>query len=207
MIPYADEPWNEIIPGLYMGGHEYHEDGSVDLRHAKVTPEHPFTVVYSIRLRDDRLANEAAVYNYGPPEGTEHHLLFMPDAMLNNHQRELLRVAADRIVGNLRAGDTVLVRCRAGYNRSGLLVALVMLRRGWTWTEAVAHIKRRRSPYALGNEHFRRYLAREEQTLADEQERKADELAEHVAWVDGGDDDVRVVAFVPAPDDGDHNAW
>ncbi len=59
------------------------------------------------------------------------------------------------------AGDRVLVRCQAGLNRSGLVTALVLVSAGWDPAEAIRHIRARRSPHALFNHHFVRWLVTE----------------------------------------------
>jgi protein-tyrosine phosphatase len=58
----------------------------------------------------------------------------------------------------LDAGRRVLVRCYHGYNRSGLVVAHALIRRGRTAEEAIRLIRARRSPWALHNELFTEYL-------------------------------------------------
>ncbi|MFI7179456.1 MULTISPECIES: protein-tyrosine phosphatase family protein [Streptomyces] len=58
----------------------------------------------------------------------------------------------------LDSGLTTLVRCHSGYNRSGLVVARCLVDRGLTPDEAVARVRRGRSPWALHNEAFTSYL-------------------------------------------------
>lgn len=58
----------------------------------------------------------------------------------------------------IRLGRGVIVHCRAGRNRSGLLSALVVREvTGCTGEEALAHVQRAR-PNALANPHFCAYL-------------------------------------------------
>jgi protein-tyrosine phosphatase len=57
-----------------------------------------------------------------------------------------------------RGGDRVLIRCQAGLNRSGLVTALVLMRDGYDATEAISLIRERRSPWALCNDDFVRWL-------------------------------------------------
>ncbi|WP_410634619.1 hypothetical protein [Amycolatopsis sp. cmx-4-83] len=60
---------------------------------------------------------------HGPPPGVEHHLAEMPDGPLSEAQiagaERFAVLAADAV----RAGRSTLVRCHAGLNRSGLVVA------------------------------------------------------------------------------------
>jgi len=51
-----------------------------------------------------------------------------------------------------------LVRCAAGWNRSGLVTALVLMKNGYKPEEAINLIRDRKSPHALCNADFVRYL-------------------------------------------------
>jgi protein-tyrosine phosphatase len=66
----------------------------------------------------------------------------------------LAQAASDALDG----GREVLVRCYHGYNRSGLVVAHALVRRGHSSEEAIRLIRSRRSPWALHNELFVDYL-------------------------------------------------
>ena len=56
-------------------------------------------------------------------------------------------------------GQTVLVHCEAGHNRSGLVTALYLIRyRGWAPHAAIDLIREKRGPNALWNGSFVRYL-------------------------------------------------
>ncbi|HEY7821189.1 MAG TPA: dual specificity protein phosphatase family protein, partial [Acidimicrobiia bacterium] len=56
---------------------------------------------------------------------------------------------------------TVLIRCQAGVNRSGLVSALVLMLDGYRAEEAIALLRQRRSPVVLSNRHFERWLLTE----------------------------------------------
>ena len=53
---------------------------------------------------------------------------------------------------------TVLVRCWMGLNRSGLVVALVLMRLGYSAADAIDLIRTQRSRFALCNPLFVQYL-------------------------------------------------
>ena len=53
-----------------------------------------------------------------------------------------------------KAGKQVLVRCQAGLNRSGLVMALVLIREGYTADDAIDLIRMRRGSAALCNHQF-----------------------------------------------------
>jgi protein-tyrosine phosphatase len=55
-------------------------------------------------------------------------------------------------------GRRVLIRCQAGWNRSGLITALVLIREGYSARDAIDMQRKRRSEWVLCNEHFERWL-------------------------------------------------
>ncbi|WP_439385219.1 protein-tyrosine phosphatase family protein [Amycolatopsis lexingtonensis] len=61
----------------------------------------------------------------------------------------------------VRAGRKTLVRCHAGYNRSGLVVTRTLVELGLGVTEAIALVRARHSPWVLHNDLFVRYLGNE----------------------------------------------
>lgn len=148
-VPYAPDAWNEIIDGLWMGGHDYQPDGHEQPIDAVVGDE--FDLVVSLYSR----------WGCGPAEGVERSNLRIPDGVLNATDLAAVRVLAHRVAGAVRNGKQVLVRCQAGYNRSGLVVALAMLELGWDGDAAVRHIRGKRSGHALFNENFLGYIAAE----------------------------------------------
>lgn len=64
---------------------------------------------------------------------------------------------AEEVVTRLRDGQTVLVHCQAGLNRSGLVAARVLMLMGHTGEEAIA-LLRKRSPLVLCNEAFENWI-------------------------------------------------
>jgi hypothetical protein len=70
----------------------------------------------------------------------------------------ILNVLVDTIVRLIQLGHKVLVHCRMGKSRSGLLNALVVMRlQGISGHDAVALVRKQR-PGALGNNVFTAYL-------------------------------------------------
>ena len=84
-----------------------------------------------------------------------------PDADLALADLDRLLRAARWAYERWQAGDRVLVRCQAGLNRSGLVTALVLMQDGYSPVEAIALIRLRRSPWALCNDDFVRWLCDE----------------------------------------------
>lgn len=144
MVPWAQQPWNEITDGLWMGGHVY-RDG-LDPRAAIVWNE--FTHVFSLHTQP----------GHGPAEGVDHLVYRIPDGTLHADELARVKAIADQVAAAVTEGGRVLVRCQAGYNRSGLVVAFALIALGHTPADAVALIRAKRSPHALFNSHFLGYL-------------------------------------------------
>lgn len=144
--PDAEQPWNEIVPGLWMGGHQY-VNASGERVPAVVTDE--FDTVISLYQRD----------GHGPPPNVEHHYADLPDRPLTADQLEVVCRLAYAVVDAFRQGRRVLVRCHSGYNRSGLVVAQALMGMGYSTDEAVFLIRYRRSKWALNNHTFVDYLS------------------------------------------------
>ncbi|MFJ3833185.1 hypothetical protein ACIPWI_35300 [Streptomyces sp. NPDC090046] len=82
----------------------------------------------------------------------------IPDAAPDAHQLHTVQWLARTAGLALDAGLTTLVRCHSGYNRSGLVVAQCLVDRGLAPAEAIACVRRGRSPWALHNAVFTSYL-------------------------------------------------
>ena len=57
-----------------------------------------------------------------------------------------------------KAGKRVLIRCQAGWNRSGLVMALTLIKDGYDPQAAINLIREKRVPEALSNRTFERWL-------------------------------------------------
>lgn len=144
-VPAPDRPWDEIVPGLWMGGHEFRS----------VSGLRAFAVV---RDEFDLVQTLLRLPGHGPDPGVEHHVWPIPDGPLDGtHLAGVMRLA-EAASAALEAGRRVLVRCYHGYNRSGLVVAQTLILRGRSAEEAIRLVRDRRSPWALHNELFAEYL-------------------------------------------------
>ncbi|QIS09158.1 protein-tyrosine phosphatase family protein [Nocardia arthritidis] len=139
--PMADEPWNEIVGGLSMGGHWVRGGVPVVVRAE-------FDVVVSLFQRE----------GHGPGTDVEHHYLNIPDRPLLPEQLDEVFRLAELTAGAVDSGRRVLVRCEYGYNRSGLVVAGALGRLGYPVADAIELVRRRRSEWALHNQAFVEYL-------------------------------------------------
>lgn len=145
-VPGPQTPWDEITPGLWMGGH-YWTDPAGELRPVVVGAE--FDLVISLFTRP----------GHGPDPRVEHLVGDLPDAPLTGAQlRTVLRLAAAARAA-LDSGRRILVRCHSGYNRSGLVVAQCLVDGGLAPAAAIGLVRRGRSPWALHNVTFTDYLA------------------------------------------------
>ena len=73
----------------------------------------------------------------------------------------LLQEIVDRVIHFTDRGQT-LVHCQAGMNRSGLVTALTLIRKGWAPGSAIALLRARRGPEVLFNRHFAEWLLTQE---------------------------------------------
>lgn len=145
-VPLSKNPWDRIIPNLWQGGMYYGPSmtlcvpadqfdvvvnmaGQGDHSYERITNDHP--IIYNNYIDDDRL---------GPGEMAI--VMDMVDVVLNC----------------LDEDRKTLVRCRAGWNRSGLVVGLVLRSLGWPAQAAIDLIREKRDPSALCNEHFVKYI-------------------------------------------------
>lgn len=98
----------------------------------------------------------ATLFAWAPPAewGVEELRFGFPDSAL--HGEDIHRVIRVARWAHERwtAGDRVLVRCQAGLNRSGLVMAMVLMLDGWTAAEAIRRIRERRAEVALVNNDF-----------------------------------------------------
>lgn len=144
---YDGQPlWNEIVPGLWMGGTGIDEELSSGPQAAGITPDQFDTVItlYRGALPVDYYVKELRLGFY------DHEHIDVDPIDLGH-----VVVAGH---GDWMRGKRVLVRCQAGWNRSGLVTALVLIRAGYDPAEAIELIREKRSAFALCNDHFASWL-------------------------------------------------
>lgn len=142
-IPLCEEPWNEVVPGLWVGGHDVFGGSETA---AIVTDQ--FDSVVSLTARP----------GYGPADGVPHKVVRFADAGLDYFLEQRLDELSDHVVSELAAGRKVLVRCAGGLNRSGLVAALTLVKQGRAPDEAIDLVRAARGPWALCNGAFVRYI-------------------------------------------------
>ena len=142
-MPLCADPWNEVVPGLFMGGHDV-LSGSA----AACVVGDEFDLVVSLATRK----------GYGPAPGVEHVVARLSDALLDEAAAVRVRELGDAVADAVSGGRRVLVRCSGGLNRSGVVVAEALLRLGHTPDEAMVAVRDARGPWALTNPGFVAHL-------------------------------------------------
>jgi len=151
----ATTPWDEVLPGLWLGGCEYNANLVPDGRswtNAIVSRNSPFNAVVTMYAKWQQ-------FGPGDRDGIHHYIYPIQDSVLTQAAIKEAYLAADMAMNHLAEGETVLVRCQAGLNRSGLVTGLVMIEHlGWPPDEAIAAMRAVRSPWVLCNQDFEDYL-------------------------------------------------
>lgn len=145
----ATEPFTEIIPNLWVGGHDYNSAPSGGHKVVTASPKSQFDLVVSAYHRD----------GFEPDPGVEYVRVPFPDARLVPEVQRLAEGAAHVVAEGVRSGLTVLSRCQAGLNRSSLIAGLAMVMLGFNGDDAVQLIRSRRSPWALCNEDYAMFIS------------------------------------------------
>ena len=144
-IEYPTELWSEILPGLWQGGTD---DDDVDVQKTvpAIQPKHFDTVVtaYAWANPVDWFVKEI---RFGFYDGT-----------MEDFDPAELEDIVSMAYADWKRGKKVGVRCQAGMNRSGLIVALVLMKDGFTAEQAIGLIREKRSKHALFNKKFVEYL-------------------------------------------------
>ena len=144
---YPSDLYSQILPGLFMGGTD--DAGTVDFPVAlhSVPDSGPFSAVVTLYSWAQPMGWGVEEVRYGFYDSSVEH--FETDKLLR-----VARWAFDR----WQEGESVLIRCQAGLNRSGLVTALVLLQAGYSPAEAIKLIREKRSSLALFNNDFVHWL-------------------------------------------------
>jgi protein-tyrosine phosphatase len=142
--------YSMIAPNLFQGGTD-----DLDVIHLAQTNNRPRT-----DLPFDAIVT---MYAWARPAdwNIQEFRYGVPDASINDIDLDRLRQAVEFGYDRWKQGDRVLVRCQAGLNRSGLVLALILIKDGLTPTDAINTIRDNRGPDALFNENFHFWLLNE----------------------------------------------
>lgn len=147
---FMREPlWSEVVDGLWQGGTADH-DTDAQLRKPMITKTDFDTVVtlYAFANPVDWFVREL---RYGVWDSDMRD--FKPEDLF-----DIVRLAHS----DWKKGKKVLIRCQAGWNRSGLITALVLIREGMSAQNAIDLIRAKRSPHALCNSKFVEFLLQQD---------------------------------------------
>ena len=134
------DPWNEVIPGLWIGG---------SLRDVPTLRDFDHVIT---------LWRRASPASYGVDE----RVCAFPDTDVPPIEM-LDRLAASIEHHRLNLGERVLVRCQLGLNRSALVIAHTMTTKyDISPAEAISYLRIVRSPYVLCNPNFESWLMNHE---------------------------------------------
>jgi hypothetical protein len=144
--------WTETLPNLWQGGTLDRWAGQDWYDQApaignKITPEHFDSVItlYASAEPADWFVKEVRLGFYDSAMGD-----FNPETELE----DIVKMAHK----DWKSGKKVLIRCQAGLNRSGIVMALVLIREGYSPEEAITVMREKRSRAVLCNKHFVDYL-------------------------------------------------
>jgi len=142
--------YSMVAPNLFQGGTD-----DLDVIHLAQTNNRP-----RIDLPFDAIVT---MYAWARPAdwNIQEFRYGVPDASIKDIDLDRLRQAVNFGYDRWKSGDRVLVRCQAGLNRSGLVLALILIKDGLTPIEAVARIRDNRGDDALFNQDFHKWLLKE----------------------------------------------
>ena len=142
--------YSMIAPNLFQGGTD-----DLDVIHLAQTNNRPRT-----DLPFDAIVT---MYAWARPAdwNIQEFRYGVPDASITDIDLDRLRQAVDFGYDRWKQGDRVLVRCQAGLNRSGLVLALILIKDGLKPAEAIARIRDNRGEDALFNRDFHNWLLTE----------------------------------------------
>ena len=154
--------FSEIAPNLFQGGTD-----DLDVIHLAKTNNRPRT-----DLPFDAIVT---MYAWARPAdwNVQEFRYGVPDASISDIDLNRLRQAVEFGYDRWKAGDRVLVRCQAGLNRSGLVLALILIKDGLTPQEAINRIRENRGSDALFNADFHNWLLQEGESFFSPSSRKA----------------------------------
>jgi len=167
---YPTDTWNEVLPGLFLGGTAAEDDmGSGSGLSGGVgsgfgVPENS--------VNKKNFDTVVTLYAWARPADwfVKELRLGILDGPLDDSVRgkaagydmDAIRQLVVTAHADWKAGKRVLIRCQAGINRSSLICALVLIREGLTAKRAIDLMRRQRGMAVLANSHFVDWLMRQD---------------------------------------------
>jgi hypothetical protein len=147
---YADfapkDTWTQVLPRLWIGATDDDDILGHELEEPRITLANFDTVI--------------SLHAWSNPADWHVREIRQPfhDGDLSEIDVQDLWFVANAVFDDWMNGKRVLVRCLAGLNRSGLVIALVMIMAGYSAGDAIAHIRGVRGRNALCNKDFAQWL-------------------------------------------------
>lgn len=142
--------WSEILPGLWLGG----TDDADSIEHA--IPYMELETGQRI-IHKDEFQTVVTAYAWANPADwlvEELRYAYFDADDIHHIDKETLFRAANFARDAWKSGRKTLIRCQAGLNRSGLIMAIVLLMEGYTAEQAINLMRTERSMYVLCNHTF-----------------------------------------------------
>lgn len=156
-VNYPNAEYHEILPNLYLGGHVWRDDsGRIrDGRSSSISNDPSWDYVVSAYIEG---------YSEKTLPQCDMRLVLFDDTEEGLDEDTWRRVgsAVDEAVARYKQNQKILVRCQAGYNRSGMLMCLILMRLGYTADEAIELARECRGKDVLINKSFERYVRERE---------------------------------------------
>lgn len=141
--------WNEILPNLWLGGTDDFDtiEYAADQFTQRDITKSDFDTVVTLYAWARPVDWQVEELRYG-----------FYDSGMEDVDMETLSRAAAFAHFSWKKGNRVLVRCQAGINRSGLTMALVLMKEGYSAKDAIALMREKRSKWVLLNRDFEDFL-------------------------------------------------
>lgn len=160
-VEWPKAEYDEILPNLFLGGHVWVEGGRhKNGRHSQMSQDPSWGYVVSAYL-------EPRSENAFPRCDNRMVIFDDTEKGLSDDVWEQIRSAVNQAARRWQDGEKVLIRCQAGYNRSGLMMCLVLMILGFTAERAIHQVRWRRGPDVLINSVFERYVHEKENEYLD----------------------------------------
>ena len=146
--------YSKVLPNLFISGTLDHDVVENPMNYTELLGPSPFDSVVTM-------------YGHARPLGyyVREQRFGIADAEIDPLSVPEILQLADWLFSEWKQGKKVAARCQAGWNRSGLIIALVLLKEGYSPEEAISLIRERRSPNALCNPHFVKFIEEQAKVL------------------------------------------
>ena len=145
---YNEPLWSEVLPNLWQGG----TAGDDEMMYGRALPE--------ARITSEHFDTVVTMYAYA--QAVDWHVKEIRHGIYDSDMQDFDPTELFEIVRTAHKdwlnGKRVLIRCQAGWNRSGLVMGLLLIRDGMPAKDAVTLFRNTRSKSALCNKHFVQFL-------------------------------------------------